>query len=943
MKNRQWISVWLVVALLVSACFGSVAAEALQEEANAEFSPEKILYFNDFEKAEDLIVTSSGTGADGSITSEITVSSEDSATMVWRQSGTSATVKTLISNFPTVRYTAGSSETLPDIALEYRVRLNLYSKEKNFGSVFQMNRGVGVNAVYLLGSGTSNNNIYKNGNSRQDDLGKWPEEQWVTFTILYSGTEDRRDIYMDGTLLATALPTDESGKEENSAYTNIWKQTKTLPLSIFFQGNSNTYFEMDYLKVYTPAKTLDFTVQNAETTDTDSFQIQFNAAIQNLSAQQITVDGVSAKNIVLTDRENNVYTVIPETSLQPASNHEVSVDGAADLFGNTLNKTCAFHTRAAQMVSFLPSIGLADDELTALVSGTAVLHAAFRNEQSEQGNAMIWAVQYDAGGRMTDNLYRKEITVPANEAVEVDETLEVSDTASMLQAFVWEGAKRPIPISGLKQYHPNGVEKIEYDRLLPDTTDELSLSVALREDYSGLSLSLGLPEGKKDRFVGILVQDQEENVIYVSQAKTVDGKAEFGVPMDESNVGQYTVIAGVQNGGIASDTIDYYSPNYVAKMLAEKVNAETADTESVADFTALFGEYLNMDTEGLMQVQNRERVYQLLLNMRNAQENKIFENHEQLISSFAVAVKMEKIYEGINAVQLIGESSDLQIDATILQIWNNDLSENAAAYAAAMLKEKDYLLPSELAMAVKTYAILGGVYRADSYKQVRKLIKCFGQEIGVDMASYQKLSSPEKVDQKVRGVAFASLDAFAAEVNRRIAEVKKAENTSSSGNSGHGSSGNSGIGSIGLPAKPTATPTPSQNPTPPPHESLSFDDVKATDWFYSDVMWAAEKGLFIGTAKGEFTPDAHLTWEQITIVLGRMGFAFQNEHGQENISRGDFAGLLFRFLAEKQENDSAQAWAEREKVFIGNENGDMLFDNTLTRAECCTVLRRIEK
>ena len=936
MRKRNILSVLLVFTMLISVC--CVPSAVLAGDGADSFTAEDVYYFNDFAAASDL---PSGTVPDG-FKSEITLSAEDGATTVWRQYGTSTKVTSAHSTVTTITEQKDENGNLKDLALEYRVRLNLDSKERNYGSFLQTPKANGVNSVYFGGS--SAYNVIKGSMSdpNTESWGEWPSDEWFTVTVLYGADEDKRSIYLDGVLLAEVLPVNEaSGTDRDGNYTNYWKQMQKLPLKIWYQGNQNTYMEMDYLKIYEPAETLDFTVLHSGGADTGSLQLQFNANMPDLTTDNITINGVPAASVTKTNTASNIYTVVPGNALNPSSAYTVSVNDAKDLFGNSLTKERAFRTRDAQLVVSGIGIYSGDAELGTAQTGTLTVKADIRNEFEETENAAVLAAQYGTDGKMSADLFCEEISAEAgfsgNVLTEENNTIEAAEGTAEIQVFVWKSGDTPIPVSGYKKYMPDGREQKDYDPLLAAYTGTDTLSAAIKEDYSGLNITVSIPAGQDDRFTGVLVKDKDGTPVYASQGMTEEGTAVFSVPLDEKNVGTYTVAAGVQNRGVLSTSLDYYSPNYIAGMIETNINAETADTDSVSEFTAALGEYLKMDTDGLKQLNDPDIAYQILLNIRDTFENKIFLTQADIVSAFATAVKMAKIYEGTDAVELISESNDLEIGTEVLEVFNNGISADAQTYVADKLKGTNYSIPADMTEDVKKYTILGGVYHAESYKQVRSLIQAFGGEIGVNMDDYRALNSPEKVDQKIRGNEYSDLDAFAGAVNTQITAVRKSENAGSS-NAGSSGTGGSGIGSIGFPA--VTTPAPTVKPKP---ETYSFSDVGEKDWFYNEVMWGAEQKLFIGTPDGRFMPDTNLTWEHITIVLGRMGFEMQNEHGQEDISRGDFAELLFRFLAEDGENVSSQEWVMEQRLFIGNADGDMMFDKPLTRAECCTVLRRIEK
>ena len=52
-------------------------------------------------------------------------------------------------------------------------------------------------------------------------------------------------------------------------------------------------------------------------------------------------------------------------------------------------------------------------------------------------------------------------------------------------------------------------------------------------------------------------------------------------------------------------------------------------------------------------------------------------------------------------------------------------------------------------------------------------------------------------------------------------------------------------------------------------ESLPFTDVRRSDWFYEDVAFAYENGLFAGTSDTTFSPNASMTRAMLVTVLYR--------------------------------------------------------------------------
>ena len=176
--------------------------------------------------------------------------------------------------------------------------------------------------------------------------------------------------------------------------------------------------------------------------------------------------------------------------------------------------------------------------------------------------------------------------------------------------------------------------------------------------------------------------------------------------------------------------------------------------------------------------------------------------------------------------------------------------------------------------------------------------------------------------------------------------------------------------------------------------TLPFTDVRETDWFYDDVVFAYENGLFSGTTATTFSPYASMTRAMLVTVLyrlegepavtGRSGFSdvtigsyyeaavtWAADSGivngtsattfspSENVTREQMAAILCRYAQYKQYGTSASAslsafsdaaavstyakaplsWAVAEKLVNGTD-GKLLPRASATRAQVAAILHR---
>ena len=175
---------------------------------------------------------------------------------------------------------------------------------------------------------------------------------------------------------------------------------------------------------------------------------------------------------------------------------------------------------------------------------------------------------------------------------------------------------------------------------------------------------------------------------------------------------------------------------------------------------------------------------------------------------------------------------------------------------------------------------------------------------------------------------------------------------------------------------------------------LPFSDVREADWFYDDVVYAYENGLFSGTSDTTFSPNASMTRAMLVTVLyrlegqpavsGRSGFSdvklnsyyedavtWAADNGivngtgattfspNANVTREQMAAILYRYAQYKQYSTTASAslngfsdaakvstyakaplsWAVAEKLVNGSE-GKLLPTGNATRAQVAAILHR---
>lgn len=175
---------------------------------------------------------------------------------------------------------------------------------------------------------------------------------------------------------------------------------------------------------------------------------------------------------------------------------------------------------------------------------------------------------------------------------------------------------------------------------------------------------------------------------------------------------------------------------------------------------------------------------------------------------------------------------------------------------------------------------------------------------------------------------------------------------------------------------------------------LPFTDVRESDWFYEDVAFAYENGLFAGTSNTTFSPNASMTRAMLVTVLyrlegqpavnGRSGFSDVQYNGyyedavtwaadngivngtstttfspNANVTREQMAAILYRYAQHKKYNTAVSSglngftdhasvsgyaaasleWAIAEKLVNGSA-GKLMPTGNATRAQVAAILHR---
>ena len=112
-------------------------------------------------------------------------------------------------------------------------------------------------------------------------------------------------------------------------------------------------------------------------------------------------------------------------------------------------------------------------------------------------------------------------------------------------------------------------------------------------------------------------------------------------------------------------------------------------------------------------------------------------------------------------------------------------------------------------------------------------------------------------------------------------------------------------------------------------KTISFKDVKESDWFYEAVSYAVENGLMSGMSEDIFAPNTPLTREMLAVVL-------YNVEGQPESTEAN----TFTDVKGDMWYTDAILWANENGIVAGYDNGAYGVGDLITREQFATILYR---
>ncbi len=112
-----------------------------------------------------------------------------------------------------------------------------------------------------------------------------------------------------------------------------------------------------------------------------------------------------------------------------------------------------------------------------------------------------------------------------------------------------------------------------------------------------------------------------------------------------------------------------------------------------------------------------------------------------------------------------------------------------------------------------------------------------------------------------------------------------------------------------------------------------FNDVKSLDWYATAVSWSVKEGIASGTSRNAFTPNGDITREQLVTMLYR--YAGGPTYSSDEYNPKDLDDI-------SSWADIPMQWAISKGILTGYSDGTVKPQATATRAEVATILMRFD-
>lgn len=734
----------------------------------------------------------------------------------------------------------------------------------------------------------------------------------------------------------------------------------------------------DYIRIYNIPSDSTAELINSSGTEPDEAVIRFSAPLK--SAPAVTGENVTA--VSEADGVINGYSA-KLSGLDFEDEYQINVE-AETIAGETISKTLTGKVRkpvvrATELGLFSGEYAPGKQAIAKPVSGTVSAAVSVVNEKAEDFEGTVIFALYNADGS-AKKINSSDFCAKQGETDIVQVPIEIEsdeETELDFDVMLWVGDDKMLPY---------GKEKAP--------SESFSASSRLDTINGAIEILTSGYKGEKEPICVRIEYAESESetpkIVYAAE-KSLNGEGDANIKVPVLKSGKYSVAADSPILKSAYKNTHYYMTDSDAASICAEINGSKSGAELLEvikkyNLDKFFDFDIYNNIEGTAEDPDSGR---LKICSKIKETKKEFNK----ITDFYGAVYTAGI------ITVINESSDSAAVAEGIVKYGDLVGlGNAKAYkklismkdgekANVVKRLKNYELTDNesLIYALSGAVVTEAIYTAESYIQVGEVLDEYNDILNLDFTRYTTRKAA--VCLKLVNNDFSDIkklkEAFNSAIDKCIEEENQSKPTGGSSGSGGGGGGSSVYGGF-TPAKSDDN---TQNPDGNTDGKNYFDDLDGYEWAKKYINALTEKNIISGKSDKEFAPGDYITRAELTklIVLAMgikedgcdefsdvgtddwfypfVGAAFKNGlvtgmgdgsfGANENISRQDTAVIAWRILGslkteygvqfndyeavDEYASDAVKLLAEK-KIINGDENGNFMPHNSITRAEAAKII-----
>ncbi len=239
------------------------------------------------------------------------------------------------------------------------------------------------------------------------------------------------------------------------------------------------------------------------------------------------------------------------------------------------------------------------------------------------------------------------------------------------------------------------------------------------------------------------------------------------------------------------------------------------------------------------------------------EDEKAFDSISLFGSIYSRAVNIAALDSGIGDV--VSDKENYSLDEDYVKIYNEQLSNDQKnSFTKTVFSGKKLTTAEEVALAFREGVIEVFAKGINSWGDAKILVETFGEDMGLDMNDYEKLSDKDKLYTYIVDLNATDIRTISDNINKKIKKLRDSEKESGKGSGSSGGGGGGGTGAGGY-----------VNYAPIVAPVKGFSDMVGYEWANEAVNYLRDNNIVSGIGNNMFAPGREITREEMLAMLLR--------------------------------------------------------------------------